>query len=57
MRPPGKAPIFLKGSGVLNYDDFGNMRMEIRADEAHRICFAPPGSTSVTASSRARGGR
>lgn len=34
VRPPGKAPIFLKGSGVLNYDDFGNMRMEIRADEA-----------------------
>lgn len=24
----------LKGSGVLNYDDFGNLRMEIRADQA-----------------------
>ena len=34
VRPPGKAPIFPKGSGVLNYDDFGNMRVEIRADEA-----------------------
>ena len=34
VRPPGKAPIALKGSGVLNYDDFGNLRMEIRADEA-----------------------
>lgn len=34
VRPPGKAPIFPKGSGVLNYDDFGNLRMEIRADEA-----------------------
>src|SRR3954468_9961724 len=34
VRPPGKAPIVLKGSGVLNYDDFGNMRMEIRADQA-----------------------
>lgn len=34
VRPPGKAPILLKGSGVLTYDDFGNMRMEIRADEA-----------------------
>ena len=34
MRPPGKPPITLKGSGVLNYDDFGNLRMEIRADEA-----------------------
>ena len=30
----GKPTITLKGSGVLNYDDFGNMRMEIRADEA-----------------------
>ena len=30
----GKAPITLKGSGVLNYDDFGNLRMEIRADQA-----------------------
>ena len=34
VRPPGKAPITLKGTGVLNYDDFGNMRMEIKADEA-----------------------
>ena len=34
VRPPGKAPIFPKGSGVLNYDDFGNLRVEIRADEA-----------------------
>jgi hypothetical protein len=34
VRPPGKEPIFPKGSGVLNYDDFGNMRVEIRADEA-----------------------
>ena len=24
----------LKGSGVLDYDDFGNLRMEIRADQA-----------------------
>ena len=34
VRPPGRAPIVLKGSGVLNYDDFGNLRMEIRTDEA-----------------------
>ena len=34
VRPPGKEPIALKGSGVLNYDDFGNLRMEIRADQA-----------------------
>ena len=31
--PPGKAPITLKGTGTLNYDDFGNLRIEIRADE------------------------
>jgi hypothetical protein len=31
--PPGRAPITLKGSGTLTYDEFGNMRMEIRADE------------------------
>jgi hypothetical protein len=27
-------------------DDFGNMRVEIRADGPHRICFAPRTSTS-----------
>jgi len=31
--PPGKPPIALKGSGTLNYDEFGNLRIEIRADE------------------------
>ena len=31
--PPGKAPITLKGAGTLNYDDFGNLRMEIRTDQ------------------------
>jgi hypothetical protein len=30
----GKPPITAVGSGVLNFDDFGNLRMEIRADEA-----------------------
>ena len=34
VRPPGKAPITLKGSGVLTYDDYGNLKMEIRTDEA-----------------------
>lgn len=34
VRPPGKAPIVLKGSGLLDYDDFGNLKMEIRADQA-----------------------
>ena len=32
--PPGKAPIVLKGAGSLNYDDFGNLQIEIRTDEA-----------------------
>jgi hypothetical protein len=31
--PPGKPPITLKGAGTLNYDEFGNLRIEIRADE------------------------
>jgi hypothetical protein len=31
--PPGKPPIALKGAGTLNYDEFGNLRVEIRADE------------------------
>jgi len=31
--PPGKPPITLKGSGTLNYDEFGNLRIEIRAEE------------------------
>jgi hypothetical protein len=34
VRPPGKPPILLKGSGVLNYDDFGNLHIEIKADQA-----------------------
>lgn len=33
VNPPGRSPIVLKGSGVLNYDDFGNLQMEIKADE------------------------
>jgi hypothetical protein len=31
--PPGKPTITLKGAGTLNYDEFGNLRIEIRADE------------------------
>lgn len=34
VRPPGKAPVALSGTGLLEYDDYGNLRMEIRADEA-----------------------
>ena len=32
--PPGKPPVTLKGSGTLVYDNTGNLRMEVRADEA-----------------------
>jgi hypothetical protein len=34
VRPSGAAPIAVNGSGVLTYDDFGNMRIEIRTDTA-----------------------
>src|SRR5687768_15189596 len=33
IRPPGKPPVVLTGSGTLVYDDMSNLRMEIRADE------------------------
>jgi hypothetical protein len=32
--PPGKPPIQLKGSGTLSYDEFGNLKIDVRADEA-----------------------
>ena len=32
--PPGKQPIQLKGSGTLSYDEFGNLKIDVRADEA-----------------------
>lgn len=32
--PPGKAPIILKGNGTMTFDDFGNLKMEIRTDRA-----------------------
>ena len=31
--PPGRPPIRLTGSGTLNYDEFGNLRIDIRTDE------------------------
>jgi hypothetical protein len=34
VTPPGAKPITLKGSGVLTYDDFGNLEMNLKADEA-----------------------
>ncbi len=32
--PSGRAALTLKGTGLLTYDGFGNMRMEIRTDQA-----------------------
>jgi len=34
FRPPGKEWITLNGSGTLRYDESGNLRMHIQADEA-----------------------
>ena len=34
LHQAGKAPLVLKGSGLLVYDNMSNLRMEIRADEA-----------------------
>jgi hypothetical protein len=34
IHPLGGTPLTLKGTGVLNYDDFGNLRMDIKTDEA-----------------------
>ena len=31
--PSGSPPVILKGAGTLVYDDFGNLTMEIQADE------------------------
>jgi hypothetical protein len=32
--PPGKPKVTLTGQGVLTYDDFSNLKIEIRADQA-----------------------
>src|SRR5262245_33561512 len=32
--PLGKPPISIKGAGSLLYDDFGNLKIEIRADQS-----------------------
>jgi hypothetical protein len=45
LNPPGRAPITLKGSGVLNYDDFGNLRMDVKADEASADLLRAAGIT------------
>src|SRR6187200_1294302 len=32
--PPGAPPVRLTGSGTLSYDEFGNLKMDIRTDQA-----------------------
>jgi hypothetical protein len=32
--PPGKEPILVKGDGTLAYDEYGNMKIDIRTDTA-----------------------
>ena len=34
VHPPGKPVVMLKGMGTLTYDEFSNLVMEIRADQA-----------------------
>jgi hypothetical protein len=34
ITPPGATPIAVKGTGLLTYDGFGNMEMNITADQA-----------------------
>jgi hypothetical protein len=34
VHPSGKPVVTLKGQGTLTYDDFGNLSMEIRTDQA-----------------------
>jgi len=45
INPPGKAPVTLKGTGVLNYDDFGNLEMNVKADEASSDLLRAAGIT------------
>jgi len=41
--PPGKQPIALKGTGSLVYDNFGNLKMEIRTDSVTAELLATAG--------------
>jgi hypothetical protein len=34
IHSPGKPPITVQGAGTLTYDEYSNLRMEIRADQA-----------------------
>jgi hypothetical protein len=54
--PPGKPVITLKGQGTLTYDDFSNLAMEIRTDQATADLLSAAGIEvqSGTISSRGR---
>jgi hypothetical protein len=43
VTPTGQPPIKLTGSGTLIYDQFGNLEMEIRADESSAKLLAGSG--------------
>lgn len=45
VNPPGAAAITLKGSGVLNYDAYGNLQMRVEADEASSDLLRAAGIT------------
>jgi hypothetical protein len=54
--PPGQAPIQVKGQGTLVYDEFSNLNMEIRVDEAtaERLKRVGIPSTDGTISAKGR---
>lgn len=56
VHPPGKPVITFKGQGTLTYDDFGNLAMEIRTDQATADLLSAAGIDvqSGTISSRGR---
>jgi len=56
VHPPGKPVVTLKGQGTLSYDDFGNLAMEIRTDQATSDLLQAAGIDvqSGTISSRGR---
>ncbi len=43
IRPPGKPAVTPKATGLLTYDDFGNLAMEIRVDQATSDLLRPMG--------------
>jgi len=46
VHPPDGQPISLKGSGTLLYDNFGNLKMEIRTDPSTAQVLEKAGITS-----------